>query len=229
MITLHFKIPFLIVFFGIIFSSCEEKPCEEFEVLPHTVKMPLSIIPMQKSYAIGDTILIDLSLESFYSETTKKHYPVRSGDKITYHIRIIDLEKRREDMTTGEFGLLDFEVIAEREEVLYMGTSKFTANYDFETEVLMSQIRLIPKERSTYMLKISRMRSDFSQEIEWESECRESASFYVKINASPANRNIDIIEGDTSWVENIYGPEFNENSYDSLLNREDQYFFVVEE
>jgi hypothetical protein len=223
------KILFLIAFFGIFFSSCEEKPRGTLEFINHTVNIPLSISPTQKTYKLGDTIFITLIIENFYSEDTKKQYPIRPGDKIEYPLRIIDLEKRREGVSTGEYGLRDFEVIAEREETDFGGISIFTANYDFEMDVLSSQVKLIPTEASTYMLKILRLRGNFSQKIDWEPDCEETASFYSKINNSPAERNIDIVADDTSLVENIYGLDFYEYSYDFLLNREYQYFFVVEE
>ncbi len=225
----------LLSIFAIFFIfACDEEPCEYLETITHEVNVPFSIVPTQKTHAVGDTLSIEIFMEDYYSETTNKHYPIRPGDKIFFAIQLSDLEIRREEYVEADIAALDFDIIGDRIEEYSNLTSRvfytYPWKYDFDLEAVQHELKLAPHKASTYRLNIYYWKKDFPEDIKWEPSCRSNNLLISpQINSSPTERNIDIIANDTNWLENIYGPDFSPSSKDSLLNQENQYIFIVEE
>jgi hypothetical protein len=186
-------------------------------------------------YSIGDTLTVSMHLESYYSETTGEYYDIEAQDFSGFDLIILDLEKRQEEYVAVQNGLLDFNSVGDSITVFRYSDGSasllFRWAYNKDTKSASTQIKLIPKKPSTYLLLIEWVGFGEELKIDWEPGCREVYRLYTPINDSPAERNVHIIAGDTTWMKNIFGEvgyrQFGKG--EGILALENAYYFKVEE
>jgi hypothetical protein len=197
--------------------------------------VPFAITPIQDKYSIGDTITVSMHLDSYFSETTREYYDIESQDFSGFELRVLDLEKRREEYVAVDNALLDFDCEGDSITLFPYSTGSvglfFNWAYDKSTKEASTKIQLIPKMSSTYLCIISWVLIREEVKIDWEPVCKEVYRMNTTINSSPAERNVHIIAGDTTWMKNI----FSEIRYkqagkeEGVLELEEFYYFSVKE
>jgi len=222
-------------FFFLVWASCGKNSCGPFERIDHRADVPFTISPIQDVFSIGDTITVSMHLDSYYSETTGEYYDIEAQDFSGFDLRILDLEKRREEYVKVQNALLDFDYWGDSITVFRYSTGSasllFRWAYNKDTKEASTQIKLISKKPSTYLLLIEWVGFGEELKIDWEPGCREVYRLYSPINDSPAERNVHIIAGDTTWMKNIFGEagyrQFGKG--EGILALEKFYYFTVGE